>query len=194
MPRAALAVDVPGLAARRIAAEILERVLRRHRPLDHELEERAAQRDFAALPLRDRALVRALVATVLRRLGTLRHLLSQWVKLPARAPRLETALLVGAAQILWLDVADHAAVDLAVRLVQADRRSARYAGMANAVLRRFAREGAQLLANIDTTALDTPQWLMARWENNYGATTARAIAIARPIAASASSECLWRQR
>ena len=178
MARAALAVDAPGLAARRIAAEILERVLRRHRPLDHELEERAAQPDFAALPLRDRALVRALVATVLRRLGTLRHLLSRWVKLPARAPRLETALLVGAAQILWLDVADHAAVDLAVRLVQADRRSARYAGMANAVLRRFAREGAQLLANIDTTALDTPQWLMARWENNYGAKTARAIAIA----------------
>src|SRR5207244_3185347 len=81
-----------------------------------------AQPDFAALPLRDRALVRALVATVLRRLGTLRHLLSQWVKLPARAPRLETALLVGAAQMLWLDVADHAAVDLAGRLVQADRR------------------------------------------------------------------------
>jgi 16S rRNA (cytosine967-C5)-methyltransferase len=172
------AIDAPGLAARRIAAEILEVVLRRHRPLDHELEERAEQPDFAALPFRDRALVRALVATVLRRLGTLRHILSQWVKLPAGAPRLETALLVGAAQILWLEVADHAAVDLAVRLVQADRRSARYAGMTNAVLRRLAREGAQLLASIDTAALDTPQWLMARWEKNYGAKTARAIAIA----------------
>ncbi len=178
MARADLAVDAPGLAARRIAAEILEGALRRHRPLEHELEEGAAQADFAALPLRDRALVRALVAMVLRRLGTLRHFLSQWVKLPARAPRLETALLVGAAQILWLDVPDHAAVDLAVRLVQADRRSARYAGMANAVLRRFTREGAQLLANIDSAALDTPHWLMARWEKNYGAKTARAIAIA----------------
>ena len=178
MARADLAVDAPGLAARRIAAEILEGVLRRHRPLEHELEEGAAQADFAALPVRDRALVRALVAMVLRRLGTLRHFLSQWVKLPARAPRLETALLVGAAQILWLDVPDHAAVDLAVRLVQADRRSARYAGMANAVLRRFTREGAQLLANIDSAALDTPHWLMARWEKNYGAKTARAIAIA----------------
>jgi 16S rRNA (cytosine967-C5)-methyltransferase len=178
MARADLAVDAPGLAARRIAAEILEGVLRRHRPLEHELEEGAAQADFAALPPRDRALVRALVATVLRRLGTLRHFLSQWVKLPARAPRLESALLVGAAQILWLDVPDHAAVDLAVRLVQADRRSARYAGMANAVLRRFTREGAQLLANIDSAALDTPHWLMARWEKNYGATTARAIATA----------------
>jgi len=178
MARADLAVDAPGLAARGIAAEILEGVLRRHRPLEHELEEGAAQADFAALPVRDRALVRALVAMVLRRLGTLRHFLSQWVKLPARAPRLETALLVGAAQILWLDVPDHAAVDLAVRLVQADRRSARYAGMANAVLRRFTREGAQLLANIDSAALDTPHWLMARWEKNYGAKTARAIAIA----------------
>src|SRR5947209_1106718 len=178
MARADLAVDAPGLAARRIAAEILEGVLRRHRPLEHELEEGAAQADFAALPVRDRALVRALVAMVLRRLGTLRHFLSQWVKLPARAPRLETALLVGAAQILWLDVPDHAAVDLAVRLVQTDRRSARYAGMANAVLRRFTREGAQLLANIDSAALDTPHWLMARWEKNYGAKTAQAIAIA----------------
>jgi len=178
MARADPAIDAPGLAARRIAVEILEGVLRRHRPLDHELEARATQPDFAALPLRDRALVRALVATVLRRLGTLRHILSQWVKLPAGAPRLETALLVGAAQILWLEVADHAAVDLAVRLVQADRRSARYASMTNAVLRRLAREGAQLLASIDTMALDTPQWLMARWEKNYGAKIARAIAIA----------------
>src|SRR5262249_56889042 len=108
----------------------------------------------------------------------LRHILSQWVKLPAGVPRLETALLVGAAQILWLDVADHAAVDLSVRLVQADRRSARYAGMTNAVLRRLAREGAQLLASIDTAALGTPPWVLARLEENYGAKTARAVAIA----------------
>src|SRR5262249_60793007 len=90
----------------------------------------------------------------------------------------EPVLLVGAAKLLWLDGEDHAGVDLGVRWVQADRRSARYAGMTNAVLRRLAREGAQLLASIDTTTLDTPQWLMARWEKNYGTRTARAIAIA----------------
>ena len=117
-------------------------------------------------------------ATVLRRLGTLRHLLGLLLErgLPADAPRVETALLIGAAQILWLDVPDHAAVDLAVRLVQADRRAARYAGLVNAVLRRVAREGAQRLAGIDAAALDTPDWLMARWMRNYGAETARAIA------------------
>src|ERR1700716_3454098 len=173
-------VDPPGLAARRIAADILDGVLRRKRPLDEQLDDQAAHPDFATLPDRDRALVRALATSTLRRLGTLRYLLGHLLArgLPADAPRVETALLLGAAQILLLDVPDHAAVDLAVRLCQADRRGAHYAGLVNAVLRRVAREGAQHLAGIDTAALDTPDWLMARWAKSYGAETARAIALA----------------
>src|SRR2546427_822060 len=56
--------------------------------------------------------------------------------------------------------------------------TARYAGLVNAVLRRVTREAAQFLSTVDTTTLDTPQWLMARWEKNYGTKTARAIAVA----------------
>jgi 16S rRNA (cytosine967-C5)-methyltransferase len=168
--------EVPGLAARRLAAEILEGVLRRRRPLDEQLED--AQPRLAALPERDRALTRALAATVLRRLGTLRHLLGLFLERgpPADAPRVESALLLGAAQILLLEVPDHAAVDLAVRLTRADRRAARYAGLVNAVLRRIAREGPDRLRDLDTTVLDTPPWLLARWSSAYGAETARAIA------------------
>ena len=59
--------EVPGLAARRIAADILDNVLRRHRPLDAELDGAEAHPGLAALADRDRALVRKLVATVLRR-------------------------------------------------------------------------------------------------------------------------------
>ena len=180
MAHAAPAADPPGFAARRLAADILDGVLRRRRPLDEQLEDKAAHPDYAALPDRDRALVRALATSVLRRLGTLRHLLDRVLEhgLPRDATRVETALLIGAAQILWLGVPDHAAVDLALRLVQADRRAARYAGLVNAVLRRVAREGTQGLVAIDTTALDTPGWLMARWLESYGADTARAIAVA----------------
>ncbi len=167
--------ESPGLAARRIAAEILEDVLRRGRSLDEQFE---AQPGLAALADRDRALVRRLVATVLRRLGTLRHLLSLFLQQgpPANAPRVETALLIGAAQIFWLDVPDHAAVDLAVRTAQADRRAAHYAGLVNAVLRRIAKEGPQRLAQIDSADFDTPAWLMARWVRAYGAAAAREIA------------------
>ena len=49
MARTDSAIDPPGLAARRIAVDILDGVLRRHRPLDEQLEERAAHPDFAAL-------------------------------------------------------------------------------------------------------------------------------------------------
>ena len=172
--------EAPGFLARRLAADILEGVLRRRRPLQEQIEDRAAHGDLATLPERDRALVHALVACVLRRLGTLRHRLGGLLArgLPGEAPRVETALLIGAAQILWLEVPDHAAVDIAVRLVQADRRAARYAGLVNAVLRRLGREGPQHLAGIDMAVLDTPDWLMARWVEHYGHDTARAIALA----------------
>jgi len=169
---------VPGLAARRLAADILDAVLRRRRPLDDELEAAATRAALNGLPERDRALTRALVAAVLRRLGSLRHLLGLFLDRgpPKEAPRVETALLLGAAQILLLDVPDHAAVDLAVRLTQADRHAARYAGLVNAVLRRIAREGAERLAGLDAAVLDTPEWLMARWIATYGEATAHAIA------------------
>jgi 16S rRNA (cytosine967-C5)-methyltransferase len=172
-------VEVPGLAARRIAADILDNVLRRHRPLDAELDGAEQHPGLVALADRDRALVRKLVATVLRRIGTLRHLLGKFLEsgFPKDAPRVETALLIGAAQILFLDVPDHAAVDLSVRLVQADRRAAKYPGLINAVLRRAAREGKDLVATLDPV-LDTPQWLFARWQTNYGLEAARAIALA----------------
>jgi 16S rRNA (cytosine967-C5)-methyltransferase len=168
---------VPGLAARRIAADLIDGVLRRHRPLDEQLEGGEAASAFGALAERDRALARKLVGTVLRRLGTLRHLLQSALDrgFPADAPRVETILLIGAAQLFWLDVLDHAAVDLAVRLAQADRRAARYPGLVNAVLRRMARDGRAALAGFDA-ALDTPAWLMTRWRRVYGEATARAIA------------------
>jgi 16S rRNA (cytosine967-C5)-methyltransferase len=169
-----------GLASRRVAADILEGVLGRNRSLDDQLDGGGAHPALASLTERDRALTRRLVATVLRRLGTLRHLLGLYLDrgIPADAPRVETALLIGTAQILWLDVPDHAAVDLSVRLAQADRRAARYAGLVNAVLRRVAQNAAEQLRGQDTVALDTPDWLMARWRRAYGADLAHAIAAA----------------
>ena len=175
-PRTSLQPEVPGLAARRIATDIVDSVLRKHVAFDEQLSGKGAHLGLASLPDRDRALMRRLTATVLRRLGTLRHLLGGLLEkgFPADAPRTETILLVGAAQILWLDVPDHAAVDLSVRLAQADRRAARYAGLINAVLRRVAQARDSVLD--DKVPRDTPPWLLARWKKNYGNDVARAIA------------------
>ncbi|MBR0935243.1 RsmB/NOP family class I SAM-dependent RNA methyltransferase [Bradyrhizobium jicamae] len=182
MPPSRFAVpsEVPGLAARRIAADILDGVLHKHRTLDDQLDGASAHPGLKSLADRDRALMRRLVSTILRRLGTLGHLLSRLLDrgVPTDAPRAQSALLIGAAQILWMDVPDHAAVDLSVRLVQSDRRAAKYAGLVNAVLRRCAREGQGLIDEVKLQTLDLPPWMLARWTAHYGEETARDMALA----------------
>jgi len=176
MSEAAARPDHPGLAARRVAADVLMAVLYRRRPLDEALA------PGGALDQRDRALMRMLVATSLRRLGSLRALLTQYLEqgLPPNVPLVEAALLVGATQLLFLSVPAHAAVDLSVQLVAETRVARRYSGLINAVLRRLAANGRDKLAAIPVT-VDTPAWLLDRWEKTYGAETARAIAAAHQI-------------
>src|SRR6478752_8151069 len=178
--RLARPAEVPGLAARRIAADILDGVLHKRRTLDEQLDGAAAHPALKTLADRDRALMRRLVSTILRRLGTLGHLLSRLLDrgVPTDAPRAQSALLIGAAQILWMDVPDHAAVDLSVRLVLSDRRAAKYAGLVNAVLRRCAREGKPLIEEVQSQTLDIPEWLSRRWIAHYGESVARNIAVA----------------
>src|SRR3954449_3575197 len=135
--------EVPGLAARRIAADILDGVLHKRRTLDDQLEGGGAHPGLKTLSDRDRALMRRLVATILRRLGTLGHVLSRLLDrgVPSDAPRAQSALLIGAAQILWMEVPDHAAVDLSVRLVQSDRRGGENVGRGRTGGRRGAAAG-----------------------------------------------------
>ena len=102
MPPSRFAVpsEVPGLAARRIAADILDGVLHKQRTLDDQLDGAGAHPGLKSLADRDRALMRRLVATILRRLGSLGHLLSRLLDrgIPTDAPRAQSALLIGAAQ------------------------------------------------------------------------------------------------
>jgi 16S rRNA (cytosine967-C5)-methyltransferase len=168
----------PGQPARRAALDILSQVLRRKRPLDH-----AAAEVFAAPTLapRDAAFTRAIVGASLRRLGQLQALIGTLVPkapLPHKAgPTLEI-LIAGAAELLFLDVAPHAAVDAANRLAQADEKAVHFRPLINAVLRRVAQEGAAIIARQDAAALNTPDWLWQRWVSNYGEKDARAIAAA----------------
>lgn len=172
-----------GFAARWAAASLLDAVLRRNRPLDQQLDDRHVNSSLRELSERDRALARRIVATVLRRLGTLRRLIDNLLDqgLPRDAPQVESALLIGAAQLLFLDIPHHAAVDLSVRLVQADRRHSRYAGLVNAVMRRIASTGSEQLARLEPLCLDTPDWLLTRWVKAYGEDAARAIAHAHSL-------------
>jgi len=103
------------------------RVLHKRRTLDDQLDGAGAHPGLKTLADRDRALMRRLVATILRRLGTLGHVLSRLLDrgIPTDAPRAQSALLIGAAQILWMDVPITPRSICRCGLVQSDRRAAK---------------------------------------------------------------------
>jgi 16S rRNA (cytosine967-C5)-methyltransferase len=149
--------------ARHAAATLIDAVLRGRRALDASL---------AALPsmqARDRGFAHLLAATVLRRLGTLDAILDQCF---SRAPpdAVRDVIRIGAAQLLFLGTAPHAAVDSAVTQARAIGGQA-FGGLTNAVLRRISRDGAALREGLDEPRLDTPDWLWAAWWGAYGPAT-----------------------
>ena len=161
-----------GLAARRVAIQAFEEVLGKGQPFEEVFDRLAF-----ALPANDRGLAHRIGITSLRRLGHLRLIVAQRIErpLPDGLTRLQSCLITGAAQILFMDVPDHAAVDCAVQLVQADSRTKGFAGLCNAVLRSIAREREAVLAGLDPLA-NLPDWLARRWTRAYGEGTARLMA------------------
>ncbi len=158
-----------------IALDLLAAVLDRNRLLDEVLEDKR----LAELDERDRGFVRMLLATTLRRLGQIDELIERCLDkpLPAKAAAAGHALRLGVAQLLFLDVAPHAAISTSVELVK-HTQLAGFAGLINAVLRRLGRDGATLAAGQDAAQINTPLWLWLSWCRCYGEATARAIAAA----------------
>ncbi|MBX9945349.1 MAG: methyltransferase domain-containing protein [Reyranella sp.] len=174
-------MDFPALASRHAALDLLIACLDKGQPLDEALARHAG---FAGLDPRDRAFVRLLLATTLRRLGEIDVVLAALVERPLEGPNAagRQVLRLGAAQLLFLGTAPHAAVDTSVRLME-DAHLPHLKGLANAVLRRVGREGVAILGDRDPARLNTPQWLWASWSEAYGEAATRAIAAAHLIEA-----------
>ncbi|MAB13311.1 transcription antitermination factor NusB [Parvibaculum sp.] len=167
-----------GLAPRAGAAALLRAVLHKRRPLDEAFAEEATSGRLAACEARDRAFARAIAATTLRRLGSIDHVLDGLLEkpLPARAGHVRNILRIGLAELLFMGVAPHAAVGMAVESASASRVAQHFKALVNAILRRADRERDTLLTGLDMAHLDTPDWLFESWSRAYGEITARAIA------------------
>ena len=158
------------VSARRIALDVLDRVLGEARPLDDTF---AGHPALTRLEPRDRAFARLLVTTALRRLGQIDVLIDQFVRTRPKAIRVRNLLRLGAAQLLFLDTPAHAAVGETVALAAGAHDYA--AGLINAVLRRVAAAGKERIEEQDAARLNTPDWLWLSWTAAYGEPVARAI-------------------
>lgn len=166
----------PGLPARAAAAKILGAVIDRKTPLDGMLDAENGNPAYRILGDSDRALVRAILNSALRHLPRIEAAIASLLDtpLPEGARALHHVLVVGAAQILYLDVPDHSAVDLAVEQANQDPRNRRFAKLVNAILRRVGREKHDLLEKVAGVPA-MPAWFLARLEAAYGAEAALRI-------------------
>src|ERR1700679_1672476 len=136
---------------RESAFDLLTSVLERHRPLEEALDSLPAQDS------RDRAAAHRLAAAVLRRMGTLDAVLEPFLRKEPPDP-VRNVLRIGAAGLLLLETPVHAAVGTAVSLAKR-RGLAPFAVLINAVLRKVASAGPEVLEDLDGPRLDTPGWL-----------------------------------
>jgi 16S rRNA (cytosine967-C5)-methyltransferase len=173
---AAAAGTANDVTARGVALDLVDAVLRRKQALGEVL---ARHPGMAALDARDRAFARLMVATVLRRLPQIDALIDRCLDkdIPERAGIVRDLLRLGAAQLLFIGTPAHAAVDETVALVGKTGHP-RLKGLANAVLRRLAREGTGWAAEQDAERLNTPEWMWASWSANYSEEVTREIAAA----------------
>ncbi|KQZ91460.1 MFS transporter [Mesorhizobium sp. Root157] len=183
--RGPAAHTVPGLAARKAAARLLAAIVDARTSLDGLTDNEHGHPQYMALDMRDRALVRAILATALRYRVTIGALISRRLDkpLPANATVLAHILHVAAAQILFLDIPDSAAVDLAVTHAKSDPRTVRFSGLVNAVLRALARAKETELPKTLAATDDAPDWFRACLTQAYGAETTRAILAAHRLEA-----------
>ena len=160
----------PGLAARRAAARILAAIVDRQTSFDGMFDPVNGNRVFRDLSVADQALTRAIVVASLRHLPVIEAFLPTLVErpLPEGARALVHVLTVAAAQILYLDTPDRAAVDLAVEQARSDPRNRRFAPLVNAALRRMSREKTTRLAQIEADTVNAPAWFAERLRESYG--------------------------
>ena len=150
-----------GAESRLAAAELLHLTLDKRRTLDEAME---LSETYGELEGSDRGFARAIASSALRHLGWIDETVQPFLSRPLAATGIEIRALIraGAAQVWFLDVAPHAAVNATVDAARLTKGARSGGSFLNAALRRVSEAtppGETLPAeNI------WPAWLRARLE------------------------------
>ena len=155
-----------GFETRKAALSLLTGIMVKGEPLERLLD---SDPNLKGLSPRDRSFTRALVSTTLRHIGSIDWTVNTVMDRPLKdtAARPRNILRLAVAQLFYLNVPDHAAVDTAVRQAEAHRSSKPFKGLINAVLRRIIRERKELEAKANERG-NTPPWLYRSWQKDWG--------------------------
>ena len=170
-----------GFETRKAALALLTGVMQKKEPLERLLESEPL---YLELSPQERSFTRALVSTTLRHMGSIDWTVNSVMDRPLRekAARARNVLRLAVAQLFYMNVPDHAAVDIAVRQAEVHRSSKPFKGLINAVLRRIIRERSELEERAKERG-NTPPWAFRSWQADWGKRAAARIADAHLNAA-----------
>ncbi|WP_370688244.1 transcription antitermination factor NusB [Flavimaribacter sediminis] len=161
--------QVPGLGSRLAAAKLLSAIVDRRASMDGLLDPQNGNPAWRALSEQDRSLVRAILQAALRNLPIIDAFIDLLVArpLPEGAVALRHTLRIAAAQILFLDIPAHAAVNIAVEMARGDPRNRRFVALVNALLRQMIRQKDEELPRLQSRVINAPAWLGELIESAY---------------------------
>lgn len=162
-----------GAESRLAAAELLHLTLDKRRTLDEAMTLSACFNDLEGP---DRGFARAMASSALRHLGWIDTTVQPFLSRPLAATGTEIRALIraGAAQVWFMDVAPHAAVNATVDAARLSRGSRSGGSFLNAALRRVS----EAAPPSDTLPPEDiwPAWLRAALIDSLGADKARILA------------------
>jgi 16S rRNA (cytosine967-C5)-methyltransferase len=158
-----------GIKARLVAANMLTQIIDNKASLEDLADIRKGFAEYTTLESRDQSLAKAIVLTTLRNKTRIDAILKHsWNRKPPQKARFLIHILETAtAQILFMDVPESAAVNLAVTAVRNDKRTTRFASFTNAVLRNLIREKATSLEKTQHLSL-FPDWIHKTLTRDFG--------------------------
>ena len=167
----------PHKTARYAAIETLCKLAQTRLPIAQLFEQAVEEHKVSEA---DRQLAMKICYGVLRRKEYLDLILSQLCRQPLSKikPFAYHALHTGLYQLLFLDrVPPSAAVNETVKAVAAAHLSKPIQGFVNGVLRQSIRKRSELPQADEVNLLNHPEWLVRRWQSNFGEETARQICL-----------------
>ncbi len=160
---------ISGLAARQVALNFIGLIIFNRLTFDDALLKVQTDASWSSLSDRDQAFVRNLVMTSIRNLTKIEFYLKSYMSksLPRKAYLAHYILILGAAQLLYLETPPHAAISLSLHLAESND-AKHFKKLINAILGKVNREQDKLRFLSLTTTQILPKWVAEKWQQYYG--------------------------
>jgi len=155
----------PAVSSRLVVLDLMAEIIGKGHPLQEAIKR---HEDWGRLEDRDRRFARRLITITLRYRRTAKAILSRYLQKPINRKdrKAEAILILAVVELVWADGDGYAVVDQAVRMMRG-KGFTHMTGLANAVLRKVARDQDSLKNEDYDPMVNAPKWLQETLEEDW---------------------------